>query len=310
MPEIGVQTMNALDDANPVEGARIIKEAGFAAVDFSLHSYLTNKDIYGSRINHFFEKSEAEPEEFFAPHKDALASVGLKVWQMHMPYPIYVPRGNDKLNRYLRYNVAPKSLHVCRYLSCKYIVIHGFKLAYFLGSEDAEWAKTAEFLDELAPLAKELGITMCIENLYASLADHIVEGPCCDAKKAARRIDEFNERYGAEVLGFCFDTGHANLVKLDMEQFITTLGSRLKVLHVHDNDGWRDLHQIPFAFTRTRENHAATDWEGFLRGLRNIGFDGVINFETGPALVAFPDELKADTLKFIARIGEHFVERV
>ncbi|MBQ1915470.1 MAG: sugar phosphate isomerase/epimerase, partial [Selenomonadaceae bacterium] len=155
-----------------------------------------------------------------------------------------------------------------------------------------------------------LGITMCIENLYDSVGDRLVEGPCCDAVKAARRIDAMNERHGAEVLGFCFDTGHGNLIHLDFEEFLTTLGKRLKVLHIHDNDGWRDLHQIPFAFTKTRENKSATDWEGFVRGLRNIGYEGVLNFETGPALTAFPEELKADVLRFLARIGRYFSEEI
>lgn len=90
---------------------------------------------------------------------------------------------------------------------------------------------------------------MCIENIYTSVGNHIVEGPCCDARKAAERIDAMNEKYGAQVLGFCLDTGHANLVGLDMEDFIRTLGTRLKVLHIHDNDGVADLHQIPYTFT-------------------------------------------------------------
>ena len=97
---------------------------------------------------------------------------------------------------------------------------------------------------------------------------HILEGPCCDARKMAERIDRINEKYGAEVLGFCFDTGHASLVGIDFEKFILTLGKRLKVLHIYDNDGIADLHQMPFTFTRTRENHPSTDWEGFVRALR------------------------------------------
>jgi sugar phosphate isomerase/epimerase len=115
-----------------------------------------------------------------------------------------------------------------------------------------------------------------------------------------------NDKYGAEVLGFCFDTGHANLVGLDFEDFITTLGSRLKVLHIHDNDGISDLHQIPFTFTKTRENTSSTDWEGFIRGLKAINFDGVLSFETAPVLTAFPDELKEEALRMIAGIGRYF----
>ncbi len=73
-------------------------------------------------------------------------------------------------------------------------------------------------------MAKEMGITICIENLYDSLGSHLVEGPCCNAKKAVERIERMNEKYHSEVLGFCFDTGHANLVGLNFEQFLTTLG--------------------------------------------------------------------------------------
>ncbi|MBP5200711.1 MAG: sugar phosphate isomerase/epimerase, partial [Schwartzia sp.] len=172
------------------------------------------------------------------------------------------------------------------------------------------WKHTEAFLEYLAPMAKEKGITVCIENLYDGIADHLIEGPCCDVRKCAERIDRMNEKYCAEILGFCFDTGHANVIGLDFERFITTLGRRLKVLHIHDNDGVRDLHQIPFTFTRTRENTSSTDWEGFICGLRKIHFDGVLNFETGPSLNAFPEMLHEDVLGFIAKIGRYFASRI
>ena len=54
-----------MSDANYEKALELLKEAGFDAVDFSLHGYLTNKNIYGSNINHFFEKSVAELEAFF-----------------------------------------------------------------------------------------------------------------------------------------------------------------------------------------------------------------------------------------------------
>ena len=159
-------------------------------------------------------------------------------------------------------------------------------------------------------MAREMGIIVCIENLYNSFAGRMIEGPCCDARKAVERIDRLNDRYGAEIFGFCFDTGHANLVGLDFEKFIITLGSRLKVLHIHDNDGVNDIHQMPFAFTRTRDNEPATDWKGFIRGLRSIKYDGVLSFETSPVLASFPDKLKPELLQLMAGIGEHFAEAI
>lgn len=47
-----------------------------------------------------------------------------------------------------------------------------------------------------------------------------------------------------------------------------------------------------------------------MRGLKAIGFDQVLSFETAPVLSAFPTELKEDALHLIARIGEYFMERI
>lgn len=308
MLRIGVQTKNVINDIHPEEGFTMLKRAGFSCADFSLNSYLSNTSLYQSERNDFFDKSVRELEQFFTPHKQGAKAAGITIHQMHMPYPVYVPKADRELNDYLWNQVAQKSMAVCAFFGCPYIVIHGFKLARFLGSEELEWKETAKFIDSIAPLAKETGITICIENLYDSIGGHLVEGPCCNAKKAAERIDDFNDRYGAEVLGFCFDTGHANIVGIDFERFITTLGSRLKVLHIHDNDGVFDLHQIPFTFTKTRENLSSTDWDGFIKGLGKIHFDKVLSFETAPVLTAFPGPMKQDVLGFIANIGQYLAD--
>ncbi len=310
MLKIGVQTKNVVNDECPKRGFELLKKSGFSCADFSLNAYLLNTDIYRSRINDFFTKPAGELKAFFAAHKQAAEEAGIAIHQMHMPYPVYVPAAGREVNEYLWDIAAPKSMELCAFFGCRYIVIHGFKLARYLGSEDAEWEQTERFLDYLAPMAKEYGITVCIENLYEGVGGHLVEGPCCDARKAAARIDRMNDAYGAEVAGFCFDTGHANLVGLDFEQFLTTLGHRLKVLHIHDNDGISDLHQIPFTFAKTRENKSSTDWDGFIRGLRNIHYEGVLNFETAPVLTAFPEALKADALRFLVQIGEYFVQEI
>ncbi len=310
MLKIGVQTKNIVTDDNPAAGFEALAKAGFSCADFSLNSYLVNTMLYKNQVNDFFDKTVSELEEYFKPHKEGAAKAGITVHQMHMPYPVYIPTIDKEINDYLRTQVAPKSMEICAYFGCPNIVVHGFKLARYLGSEEVQWQRTEEFLDTIAPMAKEMGITVCIENLYETIAGHIVEGPCCDARKAAERIDRFNEKYHAQVLGFCFDTGHANLVGIDFEDFLTKLDYRLKVLHMHDNDGISDLHQIPFTFTKTRENKPSTDWEGFVRGLRKIGYDQVLSFETAPVLSSFPMQMRQDALQFIARIGKYFSEEI
>ena len=310
MLKLGVQTNNIIEDDCPQTGFATLKRAGFSCADFSLNRYLKNTDIYKSEINQFFSQSIQELESIFYPHKLGAEKAQITINQMHMPYPLYVPGEDKEINEYLQEVVAPKSMALCSFFQCPYIVIHGYKLARYWGSEIKEWEQTEKFLDTMLPIAKEVGIIVCIENLYDSVGSHLVEGSCCNAAKAAERIDRINEKYHAEVLGFCFDTGHANLLGIDFEDFITTLGHRLKVLHIHDNDGRQDLHQIPFTFTATRENKSSTDWEGFIRGLRNIYFDAVLSFETAPVLSAFPEEMKETVLGFIAQIGRYFAERI
>lgn len=307
---IGVQSENIVLNSNPAEGFRLLKKSGFDCCDFSLHYFLKNTDLYQENLNHFFNKPVSELESFFAPHKEGAVEAGIVINQMHMPYPTFIPGAKKETNDYLWNEVGPKSMEICRFLNCHYIVIHGFKLERYYGSEEAEWEKTEQFFEFLAPIAKEYGITMCMENLYNSLGAHKVEGPGCNAQKAVMRIDKMNEKYDAEVLGFCYDTGHGNLVGLDPYKYVTTLGRRLKVLHIHENDGIADLHQLPFTFTRTRENTSILDWDGFLRGLNEIGFDGVMSFETAPVLDCFPEELKEDALRLIARIGRYFANGV
>ena len=98
MLSIGVQTKNVVDDICPEDGFVLLKETGFSCGDFSLNGYLLNTALYQSKINHFFDKSIGELEDFFAPHKYGAAAAGIRINQMHMPYPNYVPKADRDLN--------------------------------------------------------------------------------------------------------------------------------------------------------------------------------------------------------------------
>ena len=108
MLELGGQTKEVVQDVNPAEGFSLLRQAGFSCADFSLNAYLLNLDIYGNNLNRFFDASVQELEKFFTPHKEGAAKAGIRIHQMHMPYPIYVPQGSAELNDYLWHQMAPK----------------------------------------------------------------------------------------------------------------------------------------------------------------------------------------------------------
>ena len=47
-------------------------------------------------------------------------------------------------------------------------------------------------------------------------------------------VEYYNKKYAKEVLGICFDFGHANVGNLDMYNEIIKIGNKLIVTHIHD----------------------------------------------------------------------------
>ena len=139
MLEIGVQTHNIVTDENPEAGFRMMKAAGFDCADFSLNMYLKNTDVYQDRLNGFFDQSIDELKAYFTPHVEAAKKCGIRIHQMHMPYPNWIPTAKDHVNDYLLHEMAPKSMQLSEFLGCRYIVVHGLKVKDYYGTEEAEW---------------------------------------------------------------------------------------------------------------------------------------------------------------------------
>ncbi len=123
-------------------------------------------------------------------------------------------------------------------------------------------------LAEVEPEARRLGVRVALENLvsFAPLS------AACD-------------RFAPEVLGICYDSGHGNLVEGGLAQ-LAKLKDRVIAVHLHDNDGARDRHWLPFTGT--------VDWGGLMALLGASSYGKWINLEVsrrrsglpGPAFLA------------------------
>ena len=74
----------------------------------------------------------------------------------------------------------------------------------------------------------------------------------------------------APKIHFNLDIGHANLNENNPEQFVRKFHSSLKHVHLHDNDGHRDLH-LPMGC-------GSVNWEKTLRALKQY-YNGTITLE-------------------------------
>ena len=309
MNVLSIQTADWYDllfqgDENSAQAFQFIKACGFDAVDHNLDHTLSTKQIEARERVPLFEKSREQILEEHRHLKAAAQKAGITIGQAHAPFPSYV-EGDPAYNAYL-VHVFEELLHVCAYIDCPALVIHPIKIA----DKRRQWDLNIELYTKLIPTAKETGVKICLENLNDRQGDHAVQGVCGNGEEACRYIDTLNELAGEEVFGFCLDVGHANMASQNIRQMINTLGHRITVLHIHDNDGVFDRHAIPYTYKDTARTAACLDWEGFLAGLKDIGYKGTLNFETFAALKVLPLELFEPTIRYIAAIGRYFQERL
>lgn len=111
-------------------------------------------------------------------------------------------------------------------------------------------------LRNMVALAEKLKVKIAIENLYRReelgfIFDHIQ----------------------SDYLGMCYDCGHENFLTPN-QNFLQLFGHKLFCVHLHDNDGINDLHQIPFT--------NSVNWEKVASGLakaNQVSLDGEIKIK-------------------------------
>ena len=187
-----------------------------------------------------------------------------------------------------------KSIRGAAILGSPYWVIHPIMPfgVLDLGTENEAltWQLNLEFMGELLKTAKECGVTICLENM--PFLKFSISTP--------EAIKRFVEEMDDESFQICLDTGHvAVFPDISLPDSIRSLGSYIKVLHVHDNDGEYDRHFMPY--------FGKIDWQAFKAALRDISFEGVLSLEAGPPK-NLPADLYDEGLRFLSQIAAALAE--
>ena len=299
--EISVETEGWFREEAIEESIQFIKQCGFEGIDYGMGA-LFKSTFEPEKLTSFFDRELDELYDYFSEIKNVTVANEISISQVHGLFPIYY-LGQEAKNQYV-IEVLKKMIAVCRYLDSNIIVVHPWSNPE-LRKEEVKQINL-DIYRKLIPVAKEFDVTICLENLYTMYVDSYHEGSCTDAEEACWYIDVLNKEAGEELFGFCLDVGHANMFGKNIYQYITTLGKRLKTVHIHDNAGTCDSHMIPYTQRVMKGMGSAVDWNGFLRGLKEVGYEGPISFETFRVLKQMPDELQDKVLQLIAGIGTYF----
>ena len=304
MFKIAVQT-GGPEELYGIDGAyRIVKEAGFDAVDANIDHLMSGADIAHCTVPRIYSDriSEKEMLEYFRPYKDAAKKYGIDNYQAHAPFPSYLAMPKDPGYNDWLIEMLKKTIIGCASIDCHHLIIHPFFPGYDdTMTEEEEHKLNVESYLKLADTAAKFDVTINLENMFTSHKRKIYASICNDGNEAARYVDELNDAAGKKVFGFCLDVGHALLASKDIKRFMVALGDRLTCFHVHDNDGVDDQHLAPYM--------GRVDWDRFIEGLRAIGFNKTLSFETFNVWNVMDPEIAEEMMKVIAKTGRMFSER-
>ena len=115
-------------------------------------------------------------------------------------------------------------------------------------------------LDELIPVARDLGIPLALENMPGDTWEV---------------LDRLFDETPPDLVGLCYDSGHANIVVKDRPadgiEHLERHLDRLQALHLHDNDGSGDQHRPPF--------YGTVDWPRLVADIRRSAYPRMLSFE-------------------------------
>ncbi len=166
-----------------------------------------------------------------------------------------------------------KSLDISKKIGVKRIVIH---VGTYLDKDyNYDINKSIEHnIKYLEPFVKktiENNILIAIENgTQMEKDDPLFKNTAPYIDELIRIVEYYNKKYDKEVLGVCFDFGHANVGNLDMYNEIVKIGNKLIVTHIHDNYG-TDSHNQPFDGT--------VNWDDVRKALTDINYNGELTSE-------------------------------
>ncbi len=245
---LSITTDYAADTGCPGPYLRRIAEAGFSHVHWCHH---WNTDFLYS--GHEIEAIERWLKEYDLKLNDLHASAGReKGWGS--------PREYERL---AGVELVGNRIDMTAMLGADVIILHLPPAPGGEGRDDAHWGRVFRSLDELRPCARERGVRVAIENGDFDAIEHVFSN------------------YAPDYVGLCYDSGHGN-IRADGLNRLEKLKGRLISIHLHDNDGTGDQHNIPFSGT--------VDWRRLAGLIAGSPYEKPVSLETTMGNSGFDDE--------------------
>ena len=216
---------------------------------------------------------------------EEMAAEGLTFADAHAPFgpmrDLICPVAEARPQMLLRQKLT---LQIAAEMGVKTITVHTGNETHYPGYDlEVMYDCMRRSLEELLPFAEQLGITVCIENIWYQM-------------NTPERLLGIKKEFPTDALGFCYDSGHANLMDKGRnfpdsrpynvwkdvppqfdDRILEKMLPHVVNCHLHDNNGIIDQHFNP--------GRGTVDWKHVIGLLKQAPRLQVIQCEVIPIRV-------------------------
>lgn len=255
----GITAGAGVDFENPKEGMEKLSKLGYKYLD---GQYFVTKD-YG-----YLKYSTSEGDVKLKALAAAAKEYDIEFSQCHGPWEC-PPHHTTDDERAKLLEDTKKSLYGCAVLGAPAIALHPV-MPFGVETVDRfdEFNEiNLNFFSKVAEMAKQEGVTACLENMPMPKL----------ALGTPQQILNFVKIINNDNFKVCLDTGHSLVCGIQPGEAVKIIGKDyLMITHIHDNDGKMDYHYNP------GDERGVADWNLFNKALHEINFEGVLSLETAP----------------------------
>jgi sugar phosphate isomerase/epimerase len=178
-------------------------------------------------------------------------SEGLTIETIHLPFALANSLWEDTDDGNTYYEQIKMGIMTASQLQIKTVIVHTIR-----GLTPPPISSLGlKRMQELIELARRKKVYIALENI-----------------RMHQYIDYFYQNIDSPWLKFCFDAGHANCFSQDIQHFAWhQYADKLVCVHLHDNEGLKDQHRLPFL--------GNINWEIVMHELKINHYQGPLTLE-------------------------------
>lgn len=269
------------------ESIRLCAESGFRHVDVNFY----DQGLEGNPL------AEDHWEEWVDRIRTQAEKSGVTIYQTHAFCYRTAESTDFTIDRPWFEERIRRSIVASQRLGAEWTVIHpaDFSRDPTYSFEKCK-AFNCEYWKPFVDLGAKCHVGIAFENMFQS---GFKQRYCSQVDEIIDLVDTFHDN----LVGICWDTGHAALSGQPQGESIRKIGSRLKAMHINDNHALpkQDEHLMPF--------YGSINWLEIMEALKEVDYQHDFAYELKQATQTLPPELCSEMLCFLYHLGMNLIAR-